>query len=82
MAEDKADKTTKAQAPAESEKDAAPDAPPTKETAEKTPLRKKKINQMNAAEIDARLKLIQEQQGGLGSKYADQLQKRKKTLSA
>ena len=41
----------------------------------------KKINKMTLAEINAKLEEIKSSQGGLASKYAQQLQRRKKNLS-
>jgi hypothetical protein len=41
---------------------------------------KKKINQMTLDEIEAKLKAVEEHMGGLESKYAQQLQLRKKYL--
>jgi len=66
MAEKKAEKTTQAPAPAQSE--SGP--------------KKKKINELSLAEIEARLAECQEKQGGLLSKYARQLVARKRALSA
>jgi hypothetical protein len=65
MAEKKAEKKTEAPAPA------APESGP----------RKKKINELSLTEIDARLAVCQEKQGGLLSKYACQLMARKKVLT-
>ncbi|MGA2533232.1 MAG: hypothetical protein ABSG19_09360 [Candidatus Aminicenantales bacterium] len=59
------------------QKPAAPAAP----AAESAP-RKKKMNELSPAEIDARLADCQEKQGGLVSKYARQLLARKKSLGA
>jgi hypothetical protein len=70
MAEKKVEK--KAQAKPE-----APAAP----AAESAP-RRKKINELDLAEIDARLALCQEKQGSLASKYARQLLARKKVLTS
>lgn len=46
------------------------------------PGKKKKINQMTLAEIDAKLKKVHASQGGLQSKYARQLIQRKNTLKS
>jgi hypothetical protein len=51
------------------------------EKQESTPKRKK-INALTLAEIEAALAACKEKQGGLISKYARQLQARKKALSA
>jgi hypothetical protein len=51
------------------------------EKQESTPKRKK-INALTLAEIEAKLAECREKQGGLISKYALQLQARKKALSA
>ena len=51
------------------------------EKQESTPKRKK-INALTLAEIEAELTKCREKQGGLISKYARQLQARKKALSA
>ncbi len=51
------------------------------EKQETTPKRKK-LNALTLAEIEAELAECQEKQGGLTSKYARQLQARKKALSA
>lgn len=56
---------------------AAPAAP----AAESAP-RKKKMNELSPAEIEARLADCQEKQGGLASKYARQLLARKKSLGS
>jgi hypothetical protein len=48
---------------------------------ESTPKRKK-MNSLNLAQIEAELAKCQEKQGGLVSKYARQLLARKKALSA
>ena len=47
--------------------------------ADSTP-KKKKINEMTLAEIEAKLAEVKEKQGGLASKYAHQLALRKKAL--
>jgi len=39
-----------------------------------------KINKLTAADIDAKLNEVRAAQGGLGSRYAKQLQLRKKAL--
>ena len=44
------------------------------------PAGNKKINEMTIAELDAKLAEVQEKQGGLTSKYAQQLLLRKKSL--
>jgi hypothetical protein len=51
------------------------------EKQETTPKRKK-MNSLSLAEIEAKLAECKEKQGGLVSKYARQLQARKKTLAA
>lgn len=79
MAEEKTDEVKPEATPAESNSEAEQSSPAAAET---TPPRKKKVNQMNAAEIEAKLKQIQEQQGGLTSKYAEHLLKRKNNLSS
>lgn len=43
--------------------------------------KRKKINALTLAEIEAKLAECQEKQGGLASKYARQLLDRKKALS-
>jgi hypothetical protein len=43
--------------------------------------KRKKINRLGLAEIEARLAECQEKQGGLASKYARQLLARKKALA-
>ena len=56
-------------------------AAPTPEAgAESTP-RRKKINELTLAEIEAKLVECKEKQGGLTSRYAHQLLLRKKALS-
>jgi hypothetical protein len=42
--------------------------------------KKKKIAQLNLAEVEAKITEVQEKMGGLGSHYARQLLKRKKVL--
>jgi len=69
MAEKKAEQ--KPAAPAAAAAPAAESAP-----------RKKKMNELSPAEIDARLANCQEKQGGLVSKYARQLLARKKALGS
>jgi hypothetical protein len=49
------------------------------QAADSTP-KKKKINEMSLAELDAKLAEVKEKQGGLTSKYAHQLADRKKAL--
>jgi hypothetical protein len=66
MAEKKAEPKPAAEAPA---------------AAESGP-KKKKVNQLTLAEIEARLAECQEKQGGLVSKYARQLLARKKALAS
>ncbi|MGD1009076.1 MAG: hypothetical protein ABR951_02875 [Candidatus Aminicenantales bacterium] len=44
--------------------------------------KRKKVNRLSLAEIEARLAECQEKQGGLVSKYARQLQDRKKALAS
>jgi hypothetical protein len=44
--------------------------------------RRKKINELALAEIEARLAQCQEKQGSLASKYARQLLARKKSLAS
>jgi len=51
------------------------------EKQESTPKRKK-MNALTLAEIEAKLAECKEKQGGLVSKYARQLQARKKNLAA
>lgn len=63
------------------QKPAAPAAPPAAPAADAAP-RKKRMNELSPAEIEARLAECQEKQGGLGSKYARQLLARKKTLGS
>jgi hypothetical protein len=63
------------------EKAPAP-APEPEPEAEAAPLQKKKINQMTLAEIERRLKDVQDTQGGLDSKYARQLLSRKRSLKS
>ncbi len=48
---------------------------------ETTPKKRKKMNTLTAAEIEAELAECREKQGGLVSKYARQLLARKKALS-
>jgi len=43
--------------------------------------KRKKMNSLTAAEIEAKLAECREKQGGLNSKYALQLQARKKALA-
>lgn len=52
------------------------------ETEPAAPPKKKKINKMTLAEIDAKLEYVKEKMGGLNSKYAQQLLQRKKTLTS
>lgn len=68
---------------AEQKKPAAPAAAaaPAAPAAESAP-RKKKMNELSAAEIETRLADCREKQGGLVSKYARQLLARKKTLGS
>jgi hypothetical protein len=49
---------------------------------QETSPKKKKMNALTRAEIEAELAECQEKQGGLVSKYARQLLARKKALSA
>ncbi len=51
------------------------------QAADATP-KKKKINEMTLAEIDAKLAEVKEKQGGLTSKYAHQLASRRKALTS
>jgi len=51
------------------------------EKQETTPKRKK-MNALSVAEIDAKLAACKDKQGGLISKYARQLQARRKTLAS
>ena len=51
----------------------------TKPDGEKTP-KNKKVNKMTAAEIDAKLNELKTGQGGTKSRFAKQLQLRKKAL--
>ncbi len=44
--------------------------------------KKKKISQMTASEVEAKLKDVQANMGGLTSQYAQQLLRRKDELSA
>jgi len=46
------------------------------------PAGNKKINEMTLKELDAKLAEVQEKQGGLTSKYARQLLRRKKVLAS
>jgi len=62
------------------QKPAAP-AAPAAQAAEAAP-RKKKMNELSPAEIEARLADCQEKQGGHDSKYARQLLARKKALGS
>jgi hypothetical protein len=55
-----------------------PQAAPAADSAPK----RKKINALDLAEIEARLAKCQEKQGNLASKYARQLLARKKSLSS
>jgi hypothetical protein len=70
------------------EKKAAPKAPkapkpePPAPPAQEARPRKKKMNDLSLAEIEAKLAECQEKQGGLISKYASQLLARKKTLTS
>ncbi len=57
---------------------AAPEAPAAAEAG----ARKKKINELSLAELDARLAECGEKQGNLISKYARQLLARKKALTS
>jgi len=57
-----------------------PEAPAA--SAEESSPRRKKINELTLAEIEARLAECQEKQGSLISKHARQLLARKKTLTA
>ncbi len=54
---------------------------PAAAAAEKAP-RKKKVNELNLAELEARLAQCKEKQGELISKYALQLLARKKALTS
>ena len=72
MAEKKAEGKPKAGAKPEAEAPAAAEAGP----------KRKKINSLTLAEIEDRLAECQEKQGGLASKYARQLQARKKVLGS
>jgi len=63
------------------QKPAAP-AAPAAQAAESAPRKKKKMNELSPAEIEARLADCQEKQGGLASKYARQLVARKKSLGS
>ena len=64
------------------EKKAEPKAAAPAPAAAESGPKRKKINVLSLAEIDARLAACQEKQGGLTSKYARQLLARKKALSA
>jgi hypothetical protein len=64
-----------------SEQKPAASAAPAAPAAESAP-RKKKMNELSPAEIEARLADCQEKQGGLASKYARQLLARKKSLGS
>jgi len=46
------------------------------------PPKKKKVNQMTLSEIEAQLKIVQENMGGFQSKYAQHLLKRKNNLTS
>lgn len=78
MAEEKTEVEAQEKAAGEESTPAESEAAP----ADPKPPRKKKINQMTLAEVDAKLKQVQEQQGGLESKYARHLQKRKQVLTS
>ncbi len=67
-------------APIEEKKEEKPEVPAEPPAAQPSP--KKKINQMTLEEIEAKLKDVQEQMGGLESKYAQQLLLRKKLLTS
>jgi len=71
-AEESKPASTEEKAPAESKK---PEEVPTP-----TPTKKKKINKMTLAEIEAKLNDIKKKLGGLDSKYAKHLLKRKEFL--
>lgn len=63
------------------EKKADPKPEPQTASAPESGPKRKKVNRLSLAEIDARLAECQEKQGGLVSKYARQLQARKKALA-
>jgi hypothetical protein len=75
-----------AEAPAEPETEPQQAAEPEVKTEEPAPpaepAAKKKINRMTLVEIEAKLKEVEEQMGGMDSKYAQQLLHRKKTLTS
>ena len=64
------------------EKKAEPKAEAPAPAAAESGPKRKKINTLSLAEIDACLAECQEKQGGLASKYARQLLARKKALTA
>jgi len=61
-------------------KETKPDTEKIEEKPSPEPLKKKKVNQMTLAEIEAQLKMVQENMGGIQSKYAQHLLERKKYL--
>jgi len=63
-------------------KETKPDADAEKpeEKTSQEPPKKKKVNQMTLAEIEAQLKMVQERMGGFQSKYAQHLLRRKNYL--
>ena len=61
-------------------KETKPESEKIEEKTSPEPLKKKKVNQMTLAEIEAQLKMVQENMGGIQSKYAQHLLERKKYL--
>jgi len=74
MAEEKKKKTEGAKGKAEAPKEAAP--------AQSAEIKNRKINRMSLASIESKLEDIKTAQGGLESKYAQQLLRRKKALDS
>ena len=75
-----ASEDTKPKEVKEEVKETKPDTEKTEEKTSPEPLKKKKVNQMTLVEIDAQLKMVQENMGGIQSKYAQQLLRRKEYL--
>ena len=78
MAEEKREKKELAKKP---EKTAKKEETPAPSEGSGGSSKNKKINKMTLAEINAKLEEIKNSQGGLASKYAQQLLRRKKILS-
>jgi hypothetical protein len=74
MAEEKKKKPEGAKSKAETPKEEIP--------AQSTEKKNMKINRMTMAEIEAKLEELRAAQGGLGSKYAQQLLRRKSALGS